>query len=340
MKQMRWRTLLLILWLTLLFNIERLDLDGGPSINLASSVYVLALATVCLFLLVPLSRRQMYAASVTVLGAYALYKALHVTPIFSGIHKYLTITEVVALLISAGLAWLVNQALFDFEGAVEAISLPEGRPQLLPYEKVQERMRAEMGRARRHQRPISVAMIDLDPSTFEAALHQAVRDAQAAMISRYVQVRLGLFLSKRIRGTDVIAHHTEGGRFLLLAPETPADQTNELLKRLAREVETQMGIRFRYSVADFPNGALTSEELLHKVTEDLKHAPAATDMPADGARLEPTLDEAHSYVALPLTHEHGLDELQHIHRAGDKEAGDGTRSHNGNSSKNGNSLVS
>lgn len=342
MKQMRWRTILLILWLTLLFNIERLDLDGGPSFNLASSVYVLALATVCLFLLVPLSRRQMYVALVTVLGAYALFKALHVTPIFSGVHKYLTITEIVALLITAGLAWLVNQALFDFEGAVEAISLPEGRPQLLAYDKVQERMRAEMGRARRHQRPISVAMIDLDPSTFEAALHQAVREAQAAMIARYVQVRLGVFLSKRIRGTDVIAHHTEGGRFLLLAPETPADQTNELLKRLAREVEAQMGIRFRYSVADFPNTALTSEELLRKVTEDLKHAPVATAAPVESTRLEPAVahDGAHAYMAIPLTHENGLDDIKHLQRVGDKEAGDGTRSHNGNSPKNGGSLVS
>src|SRR4029453_12193814 len=134
-----------------------------------------------------------------------------------------------------------------------------------------------MGRARRHQRPISVAMIELDPSTFEAALDQAVRDAQAAMIERYVQVRLGLFLTKQVRGTDVIAHHAEGGRFLLLAPETPSEQTSGMLKRLAREVEDQMGIRFRYSIADFPNGALTSEELLRKVAEDLQRGGAALD---------------------------------------------------------------
>ena len=277
MKQMRWRTILLVLWLALLFNIERIDFDKTSPFNLASSVYVLAVATVILFLLVPLRRRQMYFASLGILATYAAFKGLHLSNFFTGVHKYLTITEVVALLITAGLTWLVSLALRDFAKAVEAISMPEGRPQLLSYDEVQERIHAEMGRARRHQRPISVAMIELDPSTFDAALDQAVRDAQAAMIERYVQVRLGLFLTKHVRGTDVIAHHAEGGRFLLLAPETPSEQTSELLRRLERQVAEQMGIRFRYSIADFPNGALTSEELLRKVTEDLQRSAPPQD---------------------------------------------------------------
>ena len=292
MKQMRWRTILLVLWLVVLFNIERLDYTRESPFNLASSVYALVAATVGLFLLVPMNRRQMYLATAGVMVTYAAFKVLNLSAFFTGIHKYLTITEIVALLVTVGLSWMVSQALHEFTAAVEAISMPEDRAQLLSYDKVQERIHAEMGRARRHQRPISVAMIEVDPSTYEAALHQAVRDAQAAMIERYVQVRLGVFLSKQVRGTDVVAHRPEGGRFLLLAPETPSDQTNGMLKRLAREVEDQMGIRFRYSIADFPNGALTSEELLRKVAEDLQRGGAALDADtrhqttsiADGAR--------------------------------------------------------
>ena len=87
----------------------------------------------------------------------------------------------------------------------------------------------------------------------------------------------------------------EGGRFLLLAPETPADQTSGMLRRLAREVEDQMGIRFRYSIADFPNAALTSEELLRKVSEDLRRGgDEAND--ADGPRQavgRPVVQEEH-----------------------------------------------
>jgi GGDEF domain-containing protein len=293
MKQMRWRAILLVFWLIFLYNIERLGVEKESPFNLASSVYVLTAATLIFVLIVPLSQRQMYLVVVGVLAIYAAIKGLQLPTFFTGVHKYLTITEIVALLVTAGLTWWVSLALKDFHDAVEAISMPEGRSQLLSYDKVQERIRAEMGRARRHQRPISVVMIEVDPSTFEAALHQAVRDAQAAMIERYVQVRLGVFLSKQVRGTDVVAHRPEGGRFLLLAPETPSDQTSEMLKRLAREVEDQMGIRFRYSIADFPNGALTSEELLRKVAEDLQRGgtlpeagPSRAQPPSapDGAR--------------------------------------------------------
>ena len=297
MNQMRWRTILLVVWLTFLFNLERLDLGMGQTspFNLASSVYVLAAAAVVLFLVVPARRISLYLVSAAILGIYAALKSLDLPTFFTGIHKYLTITEVVALVITIGLAWLVTQALREFREAVEAISMPEGHTQLLSYDKIQERIHAEMGRARRHQRPISVAMIELDPSTFDAALHQAVRDAQAAMIERYVQVRLGVFLSKHVRGTDVVAHQPEGGRFLLLAPETPADQTSGMLRRLAREVEDQMGIRFRYSIADFPNAALTSEELLRKVSEDLRRGgDEAND--ADGPRQavgRPVVQEEH-----------------------------------------------
>jgi GGDEF domain-containing protein len=308
MKRMRWLTMLLVVWLTLLFNLERLDLGMGREspFNLASSVYVLAAATVVLFLVVPPRRSYLYLASAAILGAYAAFKGLQLSSFFTGIHKYLTITEIVALLVTIGLSWLVSLALREFRDAVEAISMPEGQAQLLSYDKVQERIHAEMGRARRHQRPISVAMIELDPSTFDAALHQAVRDAQAAMIERYVQVRLGVFLSKNVRGTDVVAHQPEGGRFLLLAPETPAEQTNGMLRRLAREVENQMGIRFRYSIADFPNTALTSEELLRKVSEDLQRGgidvetglmrPYQSANGADGARQPvsmPVVQEEH-----------------------------------------------
>lgn len=324
MKQLRWRTITLVLWLTFLFNIERIDFEQGSPFNLASSVYVLAMATVVLFLLVPLTRRQMYVSCLGVLALYTSFKALHLSPFFSGVHKYLTITEIVALLITAALTWLVSQALRDFEAAVEAISLPEGRQQLLTYEKAQERMRTEMGRARRHQRPISVAVIDLDPATFEAALHQAVRDAQAALIERYAKVRLGLFLSKQIRSTDVIAQYTEDGRFLLVAPETPADQMNGLMRRLARQVEQHMGIRFRYGVADFPNTALTSEELLRKAKEDLQHAsfeaaPSAAELLPEAGRYEDESDDepgAYAYAATPEDRENGLDAIMLTHNGG------------------------
>lgn len=305
MKQLRWRIIMLVCWLAFLFNVERIDVDPVPNINLSWWLYALTVLIVTVFLLVPFHRKHMYLASLTILVTYVGIKALHVTPFFNGIHKYVTITEIGLLMVTAFLAWLVSQSLFDFKGAVEAISMPEGRAQLLSFDKIQDRIRAEMGRARRHQRPISITMIDLDSATFEAALHQAVREAQEAMIQRYVQVRLGLFLSRRIRGTDMIGYYPEGGRFLLVTPETPAEQAGLMVRRLEQQVSEQLGIRFRYSIADFPNGALTSEEMIRKVTEDLQYGPANDSAPSV-VRLDPTPESTTAQPAKTLTYDHDL----------------------------------
>jgi GGDEF domain-containing protein len=252
-----------------LFNIERFDFDKGTTVNLASSFYVLAAAATALFLLIPLGRRSMYVLAAGVFTAYILLKVAGNAPVFQGYHKYLTVTEVVALCITMALTWLVNQGLQDFEQAVEAISLPKGRSGLLQYDQMQERIRTELGRARRHQHPMSLAAIELDPVTSEAALHRAVRDAQAALLKRYVQVQFGVFLTKHTRETDAVAHAPDG-TFLLLAPETPGEQIESVLARLTNQVEDNLGLRFHYNVADFPKAALTSEELVHKATEKLR----------------------------------------------------------------------
>jgi GGDEF domain-containing protein len=269
MKSMRWRIALSALWLSLLFNIERLDLDQQAAVNLSSAFYLMAVVSAALFLLLPLRRQYMSIVGTGILIVYTILKVISPIPVFQSFHKYITLTEIVSLIITMGLVWLVNEGLQDFEHAVEAISLPKGRAGMLEYDQIHERIRTEMGRARRHQHPISVAAIELDPVTSEAALHRAVRDAQAALIKRYVQVQFGVFMSKHIRETDVIAHHDGDGYFLLVAPETPADQTAGMLTRLAHQVEEHLGIRFRYSIADFPKMALTSEELLHKATDEL-----------------------------------------------------------------------
>lgn len=251
MKSMRWRIALVVLWLSLLFNIERFDFEKGTNVNLASSFYILAATATALFLLVPMGRRVMYVLGGGIFAAYIILKLASPAPVFQGYHKYLTVTEVVALLVTMGLAWLVNRGLQDFEHAVEAISLPKGRSGVLEYNQMQ------------------------------------VRDAQAALIKRYVQVQFGVFLTKHTRETDAVAHHTEDGHFLLLAPETPGDQVEILLTRLSHQVEENLGLRFRYHIADFPKTALTSEELVHKATDKLRReTETSTDRRAQS---EPTV---------------------------------------------------
>ncbi len=277
MKQLRWRIVALVIWLLLFFNIERLDIDETSIVNIASFVYLLAAATATLFLLVPLHRWQMQVTALGVITAYIALKLLHQRPVFEDFYKYITITEIVSLATVIYLGWLVNQSLRDFEEAVEAISLPEGRSRLLDSNQFEQRMRAEIRRARRNQSSLCIAMLKLDPTTFEAALHQTIREVQSAMAKRYAQTRFGLSMSKSIRETDTLAQQAHDGSFLLLAPDTTAEQASQLIQRLSHQATEEMGLRFRSTIVSFPDSALTSEELLYKADERMQVEPQESE---------------------------------------------------------------
>src|SRR5215212_1436662 len=103
MKSIRWRITLTVLWLSLLFNIERFDFEKGANVNLASAFYGLAALTTVVFLVVPMKRRVMFMVGAGILTAYTILKFSSDTPVFQSFHKYLTITELGALLITMGL---------------------------------------------------------------------------------------------------------------------------------------------------------------------------------------------------------------------------------------------
>lgn len=292
MKRMRWFVALFAVWLVGLFSAERLDIDH--LINMAWFVYVIAIVSVVVLLLIPLRRPQFYMLLFWMLATYVVCKAIHYRPIFWGIGKYITVSEIAVLLVTALFAWRIGSMLHQFEEAVEAISLPQGRTPLLPFPEVQDRLTVEMGRARRLQIPLSVVTIDLDPTTFEFGLHKIVREVQAAMLRRYVQVRVGLLLTRYVRETDIVARHVADGRFVVVAPATSADQAVEMLKRLHHQVETQTGIRFRYGIADFPAAGLTPEQLLHLSVENI------TSLASNSQNTVPNEQPfINSYAALP-----------------------------------------
>lgn len=272
MKQLRWRFGALVIWLVLIFNIERLNLYNGTtetSINVASFVYVLVALTAVATLLATRWRQIALLAGL----AFVIYvgiKLIHTNPIFGGIHTYITITEVLALLGTVALTGLVGRSMRDFERAVEAISMPASNERLLVAKKAPSRISIEMRRARRHGRPISAISISVDPKTFEATLHQAVKEVQTAMVEQYAKVRLGQFLAQRVRETDMVVQQNQPGRFLVLAPETTAENSRAFMNRLERESFDQLGLRFHYGIADFPGAALTSEDLMLRSEEALR----------------------------------------------------------------------
>jgi GGDEF domain-containing protein len=194
------------------------------------------------------------------------------------------------LVVLCGLV-LVMRALLAEEGLGQRVkgSFRYGAG-LLTEEQLNGAVEAELSRAARHGRPLSVVMVEVTGSLSEQ-LESGQRQRLVTSIARGV---LG-----RIRVEDSAAH-LGGLRFAVMTPETTAPGAAAVAGTVADMVRRRLisagydGGTFEVAVgwADFPGNASTAQELLAATTASLERgdrglsggvsAPQATPHPAPG----------------------------------------------------------
>jgi diguanylate cyclase (GGDEF)-like protein/putative nucleotidyltransferase with HDIG domain len=93
----------------------------------------------------------------------------------------------------------------------------------------QERLRSELGRANRHERPVAIALIDVDR-------FKTVNDAGGHAIGDHVLRAVADHLREHLRAEDVLAR-VGGDEFAVLLPEASARDAAEALERARRAIE-------------------------------------------------------------------------------------------------------
>lgn len=89
-------------------------------------------------------------------------------------------------------------------------------------------MRAEVGRARRYQRPLSLLLVDIDHFKW-------VNDSMGHPAGDYALRRLGQFLQSAFRNTDWVCRFG-GDEFAVIFPETPKEEVARLAERLRSQI--------------------------------------------------------------------------------------------------------
>lgn len=120
----------------------------------------------------------------------------------------------------------------------------------------------EISRAHRHNRPLTVAMIDLDG-------FKAVNDAQGHAAGDRLLVDLGRAWRAQMRASDQLARYG-GDEFLLILPDTSAGGADEILERFIGIA----GVSFSYGTATTKSGA-TAASLIVEADRDLYAAKGA-----------------------------------------------------------------
>lgn len=272
MNHLRKLTIIWLLALTILFNIEKLDIGAQNVINIDAFVYLLGLIAVASIIAIPaLHRLNGLILVVFWIGVYITSKFfLSSRPFFGGLHTYLTITEATLLVAPIWISYRFAQAIHDFESAVMNITMVSNSDRVRHLKTADEDIEVEMFRSRNSHQPLSVVVVEPKPESVQVALHRAVQEVQQTMMYSYVINSMAQRLSKYLRRTDLILEQREQGRFVILCPDTNGRELKLITEYVETIADLELGVSVRCGTATFPDQALTFEDLVNLAQSHLQ----------------------------------------------------------------------
>ncbi len=275
--------------------VDRVALDRSGESALAAWVYALALSLVVLALLLPAVRRARPWVLVALASGptSALKAVMPHSPGSEAFEIHLAAAEAALAGVAALLAHRLASGLDGLDQALATVGF--GDYPALPLEGPQatSEILAEMARSRRHDRPLSVAVIEPTADSFAGAVNLAGEEVQRALRTRYVRGRLARVIADHLRRSDLLFEDPVTGRFVVLSPETPPEGA-ELLSERIRQAARLMEIEVRSASASFPEHAIAFEQLLAQAQQRL--AGITPDVPAPAPALRPVggADQVHA----------------------------------------------
>ncbi len=255
----RFRFLLigLTVWLVILFNLERPDIQNFGNIDLDSLVYVIAaMAAVTILALPDLAKRSEYVL-IPVLLLYSLAKVVighQDTPL------PLIITEIVVLILTVSVSRVISLATANIERAIENVLLRPEKSTVLAEADGEEKINNELFRARRFDRPVGFVVLRVE---WVDGMEERFGDRfnlEAAFQRRYQKVRIAQIAEAAIYRSDIIAW--SGDNVVICLPETDREQSVRLARQIHALLKIRLGIEITLGVATFPDDGLIYRDLL------------------------------------------------------------------------------
>ncbi|MEW5985367.1 MAG: hypothetical protein AB1791_01920 [Chloroflexota bacterium] len=279
MIKLRLLLVLLLCWLFLFYNMERIQ----EVINIASFVYLLILVLMVFMLGAPrIFVRFTPATLVVSLGLYAFLKVVLQYPLL-GVGLPITIIEVASILVTVLTFRLVTLVILDFEETIAEITINLlGLPPRLLQDDMEEIYR-ELRRARRYQLPMSLAVVKTEYKGSEVGLNQVVEEIQRGMRGRYLQAKLVRLLADHLHESDVIVCRNDD--LVIALPHQEAAATRRALEGLNQKTR-EWGLNLQVGIASFPGEGATLKGLVEAAEQGVRPL-ARPDSPESAVPLRP-----------------------------------------------------
>lgn len=263
MKRVRLCFLVMLAWMFVFYNIERLH----KPINLASFVYVAAAMFSLVLIASPRLQRLplpwLLAIPVPILVAV---KAWLGYPI-AGVYLPLTITELGAVELTIVLSRRIGQSLEESSLGVRdaLVGRFDGRP--MPFANGQAEMYRELRRARSFQRPVALLAVAPEQAGDKQVLDRFLAELERETVHEYVSAQVAELLGEHLRDYDVVVRRD--GHFLTLLPEADRQQAAAIAEKLAASAREKLGIDLKIGLSVFPEEEVTLVGLLDRAEASL-----------------------------------------------------------------------
>jgi GGDEF domain-containing protein len=257
------------IYLALIFVLGQMDYADRPIINFASYFYLAVMVAVPLTLFFPsISRVSVYVPIFVWAGVYLVLLQI-INRNYSANQGELSVVVLEFILLEVGV-WYAHQLAVQIshaESIMDALALSAFPNQARNIESENQRIKIELTRSRRYNRPLSVVLIEVE-SEAEKITREMLKSIQHDLLSRFTTARVGQIIDDRIRQTDLVLRDQKG-RFIVLCPETDFPSAVLLGKRISYAIKERTNLGVLWGVAAFPDEALTFEDLLQKARDRL-----------------------------------------------------------------------
>jgi hypothetical protein len=136
------------------------------------------------------------------------------------------------------------------------------------YRQTVPRLEAELRRARRYERPLSMLVLGAEP--IRRKVHLSWGGEAAVPVTAEVEpvlfAFLGGFLRSSLRETDLLASVPESLRYVAFLPEVDGDGAEEAAGRLRADFFELASVHLRAGIAEFPRDGFTIADLFQNAS--------------------------------------------------------------------------
>lgn len=270
MKNIKVPLLHLLLFLVVVFNLEKLSFGASNLLNFHWYLTLLLISMPIIALLVPVFQKLSSYAYLAFwlfvyFGVWFLLRPTELAPI----NFQIILIEAALVALGAVLVRELTHNLAEVEQTLDRLVFANFKGRSLSLAEASDEIQTELQRSRRYQRALTVLVVEPDSKTLSSRLMPSIDEIQHNLAKRYALGKVSEALSANARRPDLLVRDEHSERFFLICPETTRASSETLIQRMRTSVRADLGISLAVGVASFPEDALTIEDLLNQATQRL-----------------------------------------------------------------------